>query len=536
MQFIDKQSPFAIYESGSGYVLPNVLPQRARFLLTQLGRKNPDELMPELRRAGRQTLERTTSFESAENLWDFFLAEYLTPRGHDTPLLSRRIEGLDIMLSAPAAGTWPILKNWLTANIDELSGWTGSMQEMLAQHHGVWRGDDGEYYQDASDGKTIYKVTGARTLAETRLDFLTEQLAREFGTVRHFLNFFSLIAIAEDYSEHTAMYPRSLKAILIDRQWPSIEHKWRLLQYHPSRTVVWRPFSNVCDPQWLAGDLLGGITDTFLKDPFPPTRVPEGSENLLGAEYERQADFAMDTNLRIGKEESIILTFRGREFRWINASLESDTRISVGLRVGEDMSIAEQELNRFLSIIAWSHGATIAKKSGPIVTAKRSLPAIISPRSIFAHIIEPRYLFSRIDPVQIGPKEELILAKFREALNARSVFYAFLNYWNIIEAIFPKQKVRFDWVDKEAAASKRHQKRVAEIQAADSEGVAHYLDYSCRSAVVHVFRQPFVDPDSGDDFMRLRKDLEVVISLAKAAIDTLPAFGGPQTVPSMTRP
>ena len=122
---------------------------------------------------------------------------------------------------------------------------------------------------------------------------------------------------------------------------------------------MWRPFSNLCDPQWLAGDLLGCITDTLLKDPFPPARVPVGCENLLGAEYDRQADFAMDTNLRIGKEESIMLMFRGREFRWINASLESDTRISVGLRVGEDMSVAEQELNRFLSIIAWSAAASL---------------------------------------------------------------------------------------------------------------------------------------------------------------------------------
>jgi hypothetical protein len=51
----------------------------------------------------------------------------------------RRIEALEIMLSAPSIDAWPILKNWLATNIDELSGWTGSMQEMLAQHHNVPR-------------------------------------------------------------------------------------------------------------------------------------------------------------------------------------------------------------------------------------------------------------------------------------------------------------------------------------------------------------------------------------------------------------
>jgi hypothetical protein len=42
MQFIDLASPFAIYESGSGYVLPNVLPAMVAAALERLEREQAD--------------------------------------------------------------------------------------------------------------------------------------------------------------------------------------------------------------------------------------------------------------------------------------------------------------------------------------------------------------------------------------------------------------------------------------------------------------------------------------------------------------
>jgi hypothetical protein len=115
-------------------------------------------------------------------------------------------------------------------------------------------------------------------------------------------------------------------------------------------------------------------------------------------------DFALETQLRIGEDESITLQFEGREFRWINASLESDTRVSVGLRASENRFPAEEELNRFLSILAWEHGAPISKKNGPTIGRKRELPFIMSPRSIFSLKIDPRFpLRLRLD--LIGQKE-----------------------------------------------------------------------------------------------------------------------------------
>ncbi len=80
------------------------------------------------------------------------------------------------------------------------------------------------------------------------------------------------------------------------------------------------------------GDLLASITDTLSAKPYQPLSVPTPIGSELGPEYVKQADFALETQLRIGDEEASIVQFGGREFRWTNASLESDTRVSVGLK------------------------------------------------------------------------------------------------------------------------------------------------------------------------------------------------------------
>ena len=236
-----------------------------------------------------------------------------------------------------------------------------------------------------------------------------------------------------------------------------------------------------------------------------------------------RADFALDTHLHIGEEEAILLQFGGREFRWINASLESDTRVSVGLKAGEDRFPAEEELNRFLSVLAWEHGTPISKKDGPYVGRRRELPFVISPRSIFSLKIDPSYPI-RLKLDLIGEKERLVLSIFREAVNARSVFYSFLNYWKIIEVVFPNPKSRrLDWVDRAAATLGAERERVAAILLNDPR-ISVYLDNNCRNAVAHVFHKPFVDPDSSEDFVRLSLDLPIARSLAKMAMRTLPAF------------
>jgi hypothetical protein len=521
MQFADLPSPFAIYENGSGFVLPNTLVDKARLALLRASQEPLGEFIDSLCSRRRPRLTHNAPLQDVDAIWDFFLCVYLREVGQDTPTTAKRVEMLSIMLSGNPVEAWSSLRVRILAEIDVLSGWSRSFQKQLAERNQVWRGEDGNYYQREPDG-TVYRVIGRQTIEETRLDFITDQVVRQFGTLQIFLQFFSLLAIAQDFSEHPDAYHTSMKAILQDREWPSLVHPWRPLQWHPVRTTVWRPLSNLCDPQWLAGDLLATLTDTLRIAPFEPARIPGGAERQLGPEYPRQADFTLDTHLRIGDEEAVVFEFGGRQFRWINAALESDTRVSVGLRADEDASLAEEDLNRCLSLLVWEQGAAISKTGGPIVGNRRELPYLMSPRSIFSLKIDRMVpIRTRLD--LLGPRERLILSIFREAVNARSVFYSFLNYWKVIEVIYPNKDQRHDWVDAAAPGLVLERERITKILT-DNARLSTYLDYKCRSAVVHVFRQPFVDPDSSEDFVRLSLDVPIVRSLAKTAIKTQPAF------------
>jgi hypothetical protein len=521
MQFIDLASPFVIYEDGDGYVLPNVLPAIARDVSERLREERPEDVINSLRASGHQRLSRKTTVHDAEKVWNSFLSIYLTPQGPDTPSIASRVEMLSLMLSASPAEAWKALKQRILANVDDLSGWSSSFRKILGERDQIWRGEDGNYYQKQWDGR-IYRVMGGQTLEEARLDFIADQIMRDFGTLHLFLQFFALLMIAYDFTEHRDSYPNSMRAVLQERQWPALNHRWSLLQWIAVRTVVWRPWSNLCDPRWLAGDLLGAITDTTKFEPFRSPTISSGGQHQLDPAYDRQADFALDTLLRISDEETVVFEFGGRQFRWINASLESDTRVSVGLKPGEDSSAAEEELNRCLSLLVWEHRFPAAKKSGPIVGQKRPLPWIMSPRSAFSVNVGPATLVrTKLD--LIGHKEKLALAMYREAVNARSVFYEFLNYWKVVEVVFPKKDERFAWVDQTAILLTDESNRIESILQSNAR-IAVYLDSNCRNAVVHVFRKPFVDPDSSEDFARLSLDLPIVRTLAKTAISTLPAF------------
>jgi len=218
MQFIELASPFAIFEGGSAYVLPNVLPAMTRNILRRLEEEPVANLMMSLRNLGQQNLSPNTSAEDAKKVWNFFIHHYLVQSDPEAPSTAVRIAMLQLMFGVPPPEAWKALKTRILDDIDDLSGWTHSFRKELAERDQVWLGEDGNYFRKESDG-TTYQVIGARTLEQARLDFLTEQITREFGVIRMFLQFFSWLMIAHDFVEHGDSYHNSMKAVVQDRQW-----------------------------------------------------------------------------------------------------------------------------------------------------------------------------------------------------------------------------------------------------------------------------------------------------------------------------
>jgi hypothetical protein len=453
-------------------------------------------------------------------IWLQYFELFLRPQGEDTPPIGPRLEMLRLMLPRPPREAWEQLRKYLIQNADVLSGWSSSFQRVLSERDQIFRGDDGLYYQYGEDG-SLYQVIGAKTLRETHLDFITDQILRAYGNLRLPIELFSWLAISVDFEENSSTYPKAMKSVLSEPKWRMIQHRWSLQPWDRSRTVKWRPHSNFCDPDWLVADLLGHLTDTLKIDAWQE-RVQKRLEHstTFADPYERQMDCALDCHLRMGNEDQLCFEFSGRPYRWINGSLESDTIISVALKKNEDSLSVEEELNRLLTLLAWEHRIAISWKTGSsIVGAKRPLPWVAGTRSALGLLVEPQWLF-RENPVHIPQRKWLAMALYREALNSRSVFYEFLNYWKAIEIVFPNIPNRRAWIDANVAKLHLERDRVAEIQKTQAS-VADYLYTVSRCAVAHVDHRPFVDPDNAEDYHRLSQDARLVKGLARMAIESM---------------
>jgi len=110
-------------------------------------------------------------------------------------------------------------------------------------------------------------------------------------------------------------------------------------------------------------------------------------------------------------------------------------------------------------------------------------------------------------------------------MNARSVFYEFLNYWKSIEVVFPDVPGRCSWIDSNVDRLFNERDRIAEIRGANPS-VASYLFTDGRCAVAHVNREPIINPDRAGDYERLERDTRIVAGLSKLAIESMDSWMG----------
>ena len=514
-------TPFVYFVSGTPVYPPNSIYQSTQTALAALGDKPFSEALKDLAKTGNVGGTWTVL---PEGWWYHFLSVYLNYFRNNfaepEAMENSALEALKLMVKTPPEAAWQDLVAYIIANIDNLSGWTKSWIKQSAEERNVLKGEDGNYYYRDHDGILI-QIIGAKTTVETHLDFVADQIIRNFGCLRQIFNVFSAFAIAWEFKRDSSLFPRSMKAMLVEPDFQSTAHTWRLMQFERTRSIRWRPLSNFCDPDWLAGDLLARITDTLDRNLWQE-RVERQKEqpNCLDQDCPWQLDYVLDSTVGIGKDEEIYFQFEGKTFRWINGTPEAKATISVGVKNLNDHRTEDELLNRLLSLLVWEHRHPIVKEGG-VGGARRPVPLTWGPRMSFGLQIDPQYLFRGAG--KYSEERWLALALFKEGVNSSSVFYRFLNFWKILELAMKDKKPRWDWINAKVSKLEQHRDRIEEIVKTSTD-VAEYLDYSGRCAIAHVFRDPIVNPDDYNDYMRISQDVRVVQDLARAAVDEfLPA-------------
>jgi hypothetical protein len=359
-----------------------------------------------------------------------------------------------------------------------------------------------------------------KTLEETRIDFVTDQVLRTYGFARQFLELFALFSIADDFSTNATEYPPAMKAIVSSPQDQRVGHTWHFLYHERTRSFIWRPNSNMCDPNWLASDLLGSMTDTLTFDYFRKridTRKPD--DRWVNDPCKFQVEYVIDSMVKIGNEEEAYIDFEGTTFRWINGTAERDAVVTIPVKDLNHTEADVQKLNRLLSAIVWDHKHPMRKVWG-MAGPRRPYPSVYSPRKSVGLNIGPNFLLYFPGSKQITDLQWLALALFREAVNSGSKFYAFLCYYKILDQAFPKIGDKEHWLNIVAPGQTREKKRLDQMLGKRTN-LEKYLREERVNAIKHVLQKPTLNPDDPKDENKIAFDLDVIRDLARMAIEKL---------------
>jgi len=173
-------------------------------------------------------------------------------------------------------------------------------------------------------------------------------------------------------------------------------------------------------------------------------------------------------------------------------------------------------LREFVSALVWLKGQRIGIEGngGGTYPYRMMLPRKGEPpRSLhplhFDHIPEPK-----------DTKAKLGLAIYREALEMQNAAYQLLGFAKVIN-IFHKnsaeQKKRIN-ANLTKIRSLSGRERLKELQV-QGKNIGNYLYQSGRSAVVHAFKEPLVNPDNPEDYKRISRDVGLMRDIAEHAIE-----------------
>jgi len=200
----------------------------------------------------------------------------------------------------------------------------------------------------------------------------------------------------------------------------------------------------------------------------------------------------------------------------------------VAIRRLPEMSQEDTEslLYRFLSVVAWQHGAgiAVAYRTGG------SMPYMVALDKKSGFAIRPPFDFTEL----ICPEEEqprIALALIREARSLNHYGYAFLSYWRVLELAFPRSADRVTWMNANLPTLKGTGVQEAKdcIAAQGIEDICAHLFASGRCAIAHATGKPVINPDDPRDASRLYRELPLVREMAIRAVEERFGVATPMT-------
>lgn len=427
---------------------------------------------------------------------------------------------------------WDRIRDYIATNIEDLAP-TYPGRFLTIEGFQVQRNEDGEYFYE-NNGQTIF-IQGIRTPIEEKFAFYTNDAQNGYGRLYALLRFIALFDIAYEYTHHRDNFPEKLACVLYDNSGTDTAYlawDWNMptpFEYVPFQ---WRPRSQYSDPEWLSSDLIMHLP--FASEPESTTIVPilpDGDAASKWREafegYARQVEIPVISNVLLGDEQEVYFDFMDRKVRWINgnAFLQPLIVVPSSSSNGNDgIEIAR----KFLSVLNLTHEIKLSERLISVQQV-RYLPFFKDLRMPVFQMIDPDYALPFDDVSGYSEKKWFALAFLREATSSNSVYYAFLNYYKIIELAKNGNAGRVkSWINNnvERVCTEKNISWYTDFNASGETNPGLYLHKTERVAIAHSdYRfngtRTTHNPDSPEDYNRTMKDLAAIKVLAKDILGSL---------------
>ena len=431
-----------------------------------------------------------------------------------------------ILTDAGGGVDWDRTRQFIVDHIDILCPLSRLTTELDGQ--AVLRDTSG-YYSIDEDGQRV-DIHGLQTPPEQALQFYTNDIQERYGRLYYLLRYVALFEIAYQYQTSPSDFPENLSCTLYDNNGGTHYLGWEWKRPVPFEYVAykWYPRSPFSNPDWLGSDLIMhlNLPDSSSEQPqlsFQPTDEASEKWNEVFGAAAWQLELPISTNLLIGNEAEVYFEFLGKKVRWINGSVFLEPILVIPAD-NEDAEEAIELARKFLSLLNYKHTVELSERWISI-QPKRYIPLVKQPRMTTFYLVQPEYaLINGYE--QFSQQKWYALAFMREAENARSIFYSFLNYYKIIEMVHGSAIWR--WIDEniEAFCSQKgldwYDKNIAPFP---GKKASVQLGGTMRNAIAHgVYRSGgnvTHNPDDPKDYNATLRDLPVIKILAGEATDSL---------------
>jgi methylamine utilization protein MauJ len=427
-----------------------------------------------------------------------------------------------VLATEPGLSTWEVAKREILNSIDVISGWEHCFHRRWSRTDPVWR-ENGRYFTQLQG--QVHEITGRRTEQEERWDFIANAAEHKYGSLHLVLRIICLICIADLYTQAPTRFPSSVEVALQEQLGrATFFTSWKWQQRFPFyyRRTKWRPPEVLCDPEWLASDLVASFADREgIQEEEHPISLPpdlEAQWQQTFGHFAGQFEFVVESELRFGNDPERWFEFRGRKLRWINRTDQEESVLIVPV---EDRSNPDPEHSlalRFLSVLAFATGRSITTQFAS-VTSVHFIPSIHQSRRRGAALYRADF-----DPFVHGEDSEdldFALSLYREGLSSGSIYYSFLSFYKVVQLAFGETKESAAWVNENVRRLGGEVREWLEQEGIPEDQIADHLWNSGRCAIAHVSGRPgkpVVNPDDPSDWLRISLSVPVVRGLARLAI------------------